>query len=157
MCGSSVAQCPTPCDPMNYSPSGFSVHGIFQARIPEWVAVSYSRGPSWPRDRTRVSCIGRRILDHSATWCIVDIIISCWLLNDWMSSILFFIHKKYLFKISFSSLLRRSIEWNDPWERLEIFSLLIRVVQMKNLLPLPRHCGSLYSLHHSLFYIHMCG
>ena len=40
---------------------GFSVHGIFQARVPERVAISFSRGCSWPRDRTRVSCIaGRR-------------------------------------------------------------------------------------------------
>ena len=31
------------CDPMDCSPPGFSVHGIFQARIPEWVAISYSR------------------------------------------------------------------------------------------------------------------
>ena len=36
--------CPTLCDPMDYSPPSFSVHGIFQARIPEWVTTSYSRG-----------------------------------------------------------------------------------------------------------------
>ena len=45
--------------------SGSSVHGIFQARILEWVAISSSRRPSWTRDRTRVSCvscIGRWIL-----------------------------------------------------------------------------------------------
>ena len=34
-----------------------SVHGIFQARVLEWVAISFSRGSSWPRDRTQVSCI----------------------------------------------------------------------------------------------------
>ena len=39
-----VAQsCPTLCDRMDYSPTGSSVHGIFQARILEWVATSYSR------------------------------------------------------------------------------------------------------------------
>ena len=38
-----------------YSPPGFSVHGISQARIPEWVAISYSRGPSQPRDQTHFS------------------------------------------------------------------------------------------------------
>ena len=37
-----------------------SVHGIFQARILEWVAISFSRGSSGPRDRTWVSCIGGR-------------------------------------------------------------------------------------------------
>ena len=53
------------------TPPGSSVHGIFQARILEWVAISYSRESSRPRDRTRVSCIscnGRWILYHCATW-----------------------------------------------------------------------------------------
>ena len=44
--------CLTLCDPMDCSPPGFSVHGIFQARVLDWVAVSFSRGTSWPRDRT---------------------------------------------------------------------------------------------------------
>ena len=47
---SEVAQlCPTVCDPVDYSPPGFSVHGILQARILEWVAISFSRGSSQPR------------------------------------------------------------------------------------------------------------
>ena len=49
--------CLTLCDHMDCSPPGSSVHGIFQARILEWVATSFSRGSSWPRDQTRVSCI----------------------------------------------------------------------------------------------------
>ena len=53
---------PTLCDPMGYSPSGSSVHGILQARILEWVAISCSRGASPLTDRTHVSCIGRQIL-----------------------------------------------------------------------------------------------
>ena len=48
------------CDPMNYIPPGFSVHGIFQAKIRGWVAISFSRGSSQPRDQTRVSCITGR-------------------------------------------------------------------------------------------------
>ena len=44
------------------------VHGVFQARILEWVAISSSRGSSWPRDRTSISCTGREILYHWATW-----------------------------------------------------------------------------------------
>ena len=58
---SEVAQsCPTLCDPMDCSPPGSSVHGIFQARILEWVAISFSRGSFQPRDRTHVSCtVGR--------------------------------------------------------------------------------------------------
>ena len=54
--------CPTLCSHMDYSPSGSSVHGVLQARILEWVAISYSRGSSWPRDRICISCasyIGR--------------------------------------------------------------------------------------------------
>ena len=42
---------------MDYSSPGSSVHGIFQARILEWVAISYSKQSSQPRDRTCVSCI----------------------------------------------------------------------------------------------------
>ena len=54
----SVAQsCPTPCNPMDCSPPGSSVHGILQARTLEWVATSFSRGSSWPRFQTQVSCI----------------------------------------------------------------------------------------------------
>ena len=49
--------CPTLCDPMDHSPPGSSVHGILQARVLEWVATSFSRGSSWPRDQTRVSWI----------------------------------------------------------------------------------------------------
>ena len=45
-----VAQsCPTLCDPMDYSLPGFSVHGILQARILEWIAIPFSRGTSKPR------------------------------------------------------------------------------------------------------------
>ena len=65
MCACSAAQsCPTCCDPVNCSPPGSSVHGISQAGTLEWVAISSSRGSSWTRDRTRiscVSCIGRQI------------------------------------------------------------------------------------------------
>ena len=62
----SVAQsCPTLWDPMDCSPPGFSVHGIFQARVLEWVAISFSTGSSQPRDRTWVSCIAGR---HFTLW-----------------------------------------------------------------------------------------
>ena len=47
--------CPTLSHPMNCSPPGSSVHGTLQPRIPEWVAVSFSRGSSRPRDQTSVS------------------------------------------------------------------------------------------------------
>ena len=55
--------CLTLCDPMDYSLSGSSVHGIFQTRIPEWVAISFSRRSSRSRDWTWVSCIiGRHFI-----------------------------------------------------------------------------------------------
>ena len=59
----SVTQsCPTLCDPMDCSPPGSSVHRILQARILEWVAIRFTRGSSWPRNRTWVSCIAGSFL-----------------------------------------------------------------------------------------------
>ena len=49
--------CLTLCDPMDCSPPGSSVHGIFQERILEWVAMPSSRGSSQPRDRAQVSAL----------------------------------------------------------------------------------------------------
>ena len=55
---SEVAQsCLTLCEPMGCSLPGSSVHGIFQAIVLEWIAISFSRGSSQPRDQTQVSCI----------------------------------------------------------------------------------------------------
>ena len=59
--------CPTIFDPMDWTLTGSSVHGISQARILEWVVLSFFRGSSQFRDRTQVSCIGRQILYHLAT------------------------------------------------------------------------------------------
>ena len=59
--------CPAPCNPVDRSPPGSSVHGIFQARILEWGVISLSRGSSQARDRTCVFCTGRWILQHYTT------------------------------------------------------------------------------------------
>ena len=60
--------CPTLHDPTDpCSPPGSSVHGILQARILEWVAISFSKGFSWPRDRTWVSSITGRFFTIWAT------------------------------------------------------------------------------------------
>ena len=62
-----LQSCPTLCNPLDCGPPGSSVHGILQARILEWAAISFSRGSSGPRDRTHVSYvayIGRRFLHH---------------------------------------------------------------------------------------------
>ena len=65
---SKVAQlCPTLCDPVDYSLPGSSIHGILQARILEWVAISFSRGSSRPRDWTEVSRIAGRCFTLWAT------------------------------------------------------------------------------------------
>ena len=61
--------CPAVCNPMDCRPPCSSVHGISQARILEWVAISFSRGSSQPRDQTHISCLSCRwILYHYATW-----------------------------------------------------------------------------------------
>ena len=59
--------CPILCDPMDCRLPGFSIHGIFQARILEWVAISFSRGSSQPRNKTWVSWIAGRCLTLWAT------------------------------------------------------------------------------------------
>ena len=64
----SLQSCLTPCNPMDCSWPGSSVHGILQARIAEWVAVPSSRRSSWPRYQTRVSCIDRCIFTTRTTW-----------------------------------------------------------------------------------------
>ena len=57
-----VAQwCLTLCNPMDCSPPHSSVHGIFQARSLEWVAITSSRGPCRPRNQTWISCIADRV------------------------------------------------------------------------------------------------
>ena len=53
---------------MDYSPPGSSVYGFSQAKILEWVAISFSRGSFPPRDQICVSGIGRQILCHWSTW-----------------------------------------------------------------------------------------
>ena len=63
---SEIAQsCPTLCDPMDCSLPGSSVYGIFQAIVLEWIAISFSKESSQPRDRTRVS----HIVDRRFTIC----------------------------------------------------------------------------------------
>ena len=67
-CVCSVGQlCPALCNLMDCSLPGSSVHGIFQARILEWVAIPFSRASSQPRDWTQVSCIAGRFFTVWAT------------------------------------------------------------------------------------------
>ena len=59
--------CLTLCNPMDCSTPGSSVYGIFQAKILEWVAITFSGGSSQPRDQTCNSCVSRQILYCWAT------------------------------------------------------------------------------------------
>ena len=63
-----IQSCPTLCNLMDCSLPGSSVHGIFQARTLEWVAISFSRRSSQPRDWTQVSRIVGRHFAVWATW-----------------------------------------------------------------------------------------
>ena len=67
----SLQSCPTLCNPLGCSPPNSSVQGILQARILEWVAMSSSRGSSWPRDQTLIStslALAGRFFSTSTTW-----------------------------------------------------------------------------------------
>ena len=72
----SLQSCPTLCDPMDCSPPGFSVHGILQARILKWVAISFARVSSQPRDQIhRASALtGRSLTTESpeSQWNIIQ-------------------------------------------------------------------------------------
>ena len=131
---SEVSQsCLTLCHPMDYSLLGSSVHGIFQARVLEWIAMSFSRGPSRPRNRTQVSRIaGRRF----TVWATREALISHsrkpgskWVTTQlWLSeSLRFFgysssVYSCHLFLISsasvrflqFLSFIMPILAWNVP-------------------------------------------
>ena len=77
-----IAQsCPTRCNPTDCRKPGSSVHGIFQAKVLEWITIPFSRGTSWPRDQTWVYCIAGRFFTiwvtgktylgnrHGLIWC----------------------------------------------------------------------------------------
>ena len=71
------------CDPMDWSPQGSFVHGILQARILEWVAISFSRGSSQSRNRTHVSrIVGRFFTD----WARREECIRRQIINPWTTS-----------------------------------------------------------------------
>ena len=85
-----VAQsCPTLCYPVEHSPPGSFVHGIFQATIQEWVAIFFSSGSSPPRGWTWISCIAGRFFTNWATreafllilYCVYQPVICCWYLQ----------------------------------------------------------------------------
>ena len=68
----SLQLCPTLCDPIDSSSPGSPIPGTLQARTLEWVAISFSRWSSQPRDQTRVSCIAGR---HLTIWATREVIL----------------------------------------------------------------------------------
>ena len=101
--------CLTLCHPFDGSLPGFSIHEIFQARVLEWVAISYSRGSSQYRDWTYVSWvswIGRQILYHWATWEAL-----CWHIKLTIS-LIFLLYHSYV-KIIKDYMLN-NIRWHCP-------------------------------------------
>ena len=86
--------CPTLCDPMDCSLSGSSVYGIFQARVLEWIAISFSRGSSRPRKWTPVSHITGRI-DAFELWCWRKLLRVLWTARRSNQSILKEINPEY--------------------------------------------------------------
>ena len=80
--------CPTLCNPMDSSLPCSSIHGILQARILEWVAISFSSRSAWPRDWTWVSCTAGRFFTiwttreahHTDIRQLIEI---CWIFTSW--------------------------------------------------------------------------
>ena len=103
-------------DLLDDSLPGFSIRGIFQARILEWVAIPFSSGSFWPRDWTCVSCSGRQIIYHWATW---EIQISWWMNpSDWNKfTVRLYLHKG-VWKMQFTCVqpfLLEAIEEEAEW------------------------------------------
>ena len=81
------------CDPLDGSPPGSSVHGIFQARILEWFSISFSKGSSPPRDQTSISCVS----------CFAGGFFMCWAIQESLSLTL---------NLGYISNWLRQIKWN---------------------------------------------
>ena len=113
--------CLTLCDLMDCSLSGFSVHGIFQARVPEWFAFSFSRGSSRPRDQTQISCIVGRHFTLLSMLIITFLPRSKCLLISWLQSPYAVIFKpKKVKSIIFPHLY--AMKW---WDQMLIFFFLM--------------------------------
>ena len=117
------------CDPINCRSPRSSVHGISQARILEWVAISFSRGSSRPRDWNCVSCIGWLQALSAYTgrhWAIRKILILCTLkkeddlfgYRDWERSYTFI--WEFPLTLPGKSHGQRSLVGRSPWGRKEL-------------------------------------
>ena len=114
MCVLVAQACPTLCDPMDRSPPGSSVHGILQARIPEWVAIPLSKRTSQPGDWTQVYWVAGRFFTIWAIREALVTLISCKL--DYFSPGPVPLKEMHLFK-SMANVLRSECKantWNHP-------------------------------------------
>ena len=122
---------------MDYSPPGCSVHGIAQAGILEWIAISFSRS-SWPRDQTWVSCIGRCILYHWATREAFCLIVNFSFIALWAECSLHYLYFLGDTDIFFVSQYMSSFFWMCHGQLRRIHS--------------PYHCGARVDIHlHDLY------
>ena len=109
------------CDFMNCSLPGSSVHGILQARILEWIAIPFSRGSSWPRGQTQVSCFVGRFFTIWATGKMGPIISGPHHALLFTPRPLLLLSLLFVCVLSFPPLLA----WLDPAYLLSILSLVI--------------------------------
>ena len=128
--------CLTLCDPMDYSPLGSSVHGIFPARILEWVTISFSRGSSQPKDWSisGISCIGWQILHHWATW--ETLWLTIWSSNSTSSYVHKIIESKDSSRYLYTSVCSSIIETNDKIEAPQKSTKCGMYIQWKIMKPL---------------------
>ena len=81
------------CHPVDCSPPGSSVYRIFQARIVEWIAISFSRGSSRPRNQTKVSCVAGRFFTYWArreAWYIAYLFTMTYIIGNILSVFLWY-------------------------------------------------------------------
>ena len=119
-----VAQlCPTLCDPVDCSLLGSSVLGIFKARMLEWVAISFSRGSSHPRDWTQVSYIVGRCFTSEPPMSFNTPIAFNVIINVYDPVIIFFFILFYFF--IFYIVVDFVIHWNEIAMGLHVFPIPI--------------------------------
>ena len=135
--------CPTLCDPVDCSAPCSSIHGILQARILKWVAISFSRGSSGPRDRTQVFCIAGRCFNLWATrelYCILsNMLIIVFYKHVWFDCYLFLTNEKA--KVYRVTLLisRRDGIWTQVWLQSELSPLYSLILTSPATLPGRHH------------------
>ena len=100
---------------MNYRLSGSSVHGIYQSRILDWVAISLSRGSSWSRDQTCISCVS-----CTGRW-----ILYCWATREACLMSVFVVHSLscvQLFAIPRTAAPQAPLSFTISWDLLKFMS-----------------------------------